>query len=140
MGGIGLVQTLCLLGIYLLDELGRDSSPQFPVTYLCMAQHQGTGGHYGTLAHYGMVEHCGTHAYQGSVLHLTSVQRDTVAYGNVIAQDAGSLAVQGVYATVVLYIGTVANLYKVYVAPYHGIEPYGAVVTHLYVAYYYCTF
>ena len=60
--------------------------------------------------------------------------------GYIITQNAGSFPVQGVDAGIVLYVGTITYLNKVDVATDNGIEPYGAVVAHFYIAYYYGTF
>ncbi len=54
--------------------------------------------------------------------------------GDVVTQDARSLAVERVYTAVVLNVCTVSYPDVVYVPAYDGIEPYGAVVSHLYVA------
>ena len=63
-----------------------------------------------------------------------------MSYRDIVPEDAGSLAVQGMYATIVLYVGAVANLDEMYVTSDYGVEPYGAVVSHLYVAYDGCSF
>jgi hypothetical protein len=60
--------------------------------------------------------------------------------GHIIAQDAGSLTVQGMDAGVVLHIGAVSYLHKMDIATNHRIEPYGAVVAHFHIAYYHGTF
>jgi hypothetical protein len=59
---------------------------------------------------------------------------------HIVAQDAGSLTIQGMNAGVVLNVSAVTHLHKVYITSDHCIEPYGAVVTHLYIAYYHGTF
>ena len=83
-----------------------------------------------------MVKHGGTHAHQGSVLYLTSMQGDAVSYGHIIAQYAWCFAIQCVDAAVVLHIGSVAYLDEVHISTYYCIEPYGTVVSHLYVSHY----
>jgi hypothetical protein len=68
------------------------------------------------------------------------MQGYAVADSHIIAQDAGSLAIQGVNTGIVLYVGAVSNLHKVDIASDHRIEPHGAVVAHFYIAYYHGTF
>jgi hypothetical protein len=87
-----------------------------------------------------MVEHCGAHPDQRTVLHFAAVQGDAMADGHVVAQDARRFAIERMDAGIVLYVCSVANLDEVHIATDNGIEPNGAVVTHLYVAHYDCTF
>jgi hypothetical protein len=68
------------------------------------------------------------------------MQGDRMTYGDIITQDAGSLAVQRVQARIVLNIRSVANLYKVYVASYYSIEPHRAIVAHLHISSNHCSF
>ncbi len=82
-----------------------------------------------------MVKYGGTHADECSAFHLASVQGDVVSYGDVIADDDGRLAVEGVEAGAVLNVHPVAQFDEMYVAAQHGIEPYGAVVAHADIAY-----
>jgi hypothetical protein len=41
---------------------------------------------------------------------------------------------------IILYVGSVTNLHEMDIASDYRIEPYGAVVAHLYIAYYHGTF
>ena len=131
---IGLVERCGLLGVHLLDELGRHAAPELAVADLCARKHQGAGSHNGPATHHGVVEHRGTHADECALFYLAAVQRDGMAHRDVVAQDAGRLAVERVQATVVLNVGAVADLDEVHVAAHDGVEPHGAVVAHLHVA------
>jgi hypothetical protein len=83
-----------------------------------------------------MVEHSGTHSDQRTIPHLTTMQRNTVADGNVVAQNARRFAVESMDTRVVLDVRAIANLHEMYIATNDGIEPNRAVVAHFHVAHY----
>lgn len=138
--GVGFVHGLCLFGVNFLDELGRDTSPEFAVANLGVGENKSTGCDYRSTTYYGVVEHRCSHAHEGSILDFAAVKGDRVTDGDIVAKNAGGFAVEGVDAGVVLNVGAVANLYKMHVAANDGIEPYGAVIAHLYVTNYYRSF
>ena len=128
--GVADVEFLGLLRVHLLDELGRDTAPQFAVAHHRVRQHQRTGGHDGPVADDGMVEHGGAHADEGTALHLAAVEGDVVAHCHVVADDDGRLAIERVQAGAVLDVYAVADFDVMHVAAQDGVEPHRAVVAH----------
>ena len=91
-------------------------------------------GHNGSFSHDSMVEHRCTHPYQGAIVYLTPVQGDGMAYGDVVAQDNGGLAVQGMQTGAILDVGAVANLDVMHIAAQNDARPDGHVVAQRHIA------
>jgi hypothetical protein len=87
-----------------------------------------------------MIQHCCSHTHQSTILYLASVQGNGMAYGNVVSEDTGSLAIQSVQTGIVLNVGSVTYLYKVHVTSHHGIEPHRAIIAHLHISGYHRSF
>lgn len=133
--GYLLVHLFGLLGVYLLDELGRNSSPYAAGFYHGVAQYQRTGCYDGSFAYHHVVEQGGTHADEGVVADGCAVDGDVVTHGYVVAYLDGGLLVQGVKHASVLYVHAIAHAYAVYIASDNGAEPDATIAPHYHITY-----
>lgn len=137
---IVLGKRLSLIGTGLLDELGRYSSPNLMVAYLCAAEDQRPCRNDRSFAYHSLVKHRGTHAYQRAFPYMAGMERGVMPYRNVILQQAVmtvdkvlrrtlvTAEVGYMKARAVLHVAAVTYDDTGDIAAHDGIEPKGALI------------
>ena len=97
------------------DNLGRNAGNQGIRRYDGAFGYNSTGSNNGAVADYSAVKHDGMHTDEAVVLNSAGMQQSAVAYGYIIAYDAG-VFIGNVQHAVVLDIAVAANLDAVNVA------------------------
>jgi len=93
-------------------------------------RHQTAGGKETARLEHGPVHDDGTHADQTEILNLATMQDNTVANRNPIADDAWSNAMTGMEDAMILDVGTGANPDIMHIAAKHGLEPDAGIIAN----------
>ena len=91
------------------DNLGRNAGNQRIRRYDGAFGYNSTGSNDGAVADYSTVKYGGVHTDEAMVLNSAGMQQSTVAYGYIIAYDAG-VFIGNVQYAVVLNVAVAANL------------------------------
>ena len=134
MSGKSLVESLCLFGIYFLDELGRHATPQFSIADVCIRKHESTSSDDCALANDGVVEHSGTHADEGTVQNRATMKGNTVSDSDILSNIYRRCAIEGVHTGIVLDVAAIAYLDIMNIASKDGAWPNGDIVAQSYFA------
>src|SRR5690606_30138573 len=83
-----------------------------------------------TFAHYRAIHDDSAHANQHVIVYRTAVNNGVMTDGYMIADNGFEFLISTMDHHTVLNIGMMPDLNAVYIASYHGVEPYGTVISH----------
>ena len=118
-----------------LDPSGRDSCPYARLKAL-ICRYYGSCGDDRSVRHDRVVHDDRSHADNYIIAYYASMHNRTVAYRNIISDDAFRLLVCSVEDRIVLDVHAVADPYRSHIPAQHRTVPYAAVVSHCHCSYY----